>query len=396
MYKLIGSTIWEIPLCGKMSWGWCKILQVYQIVRPFIWCNLGNGANVSDWYDNWCSLGPLTDIISNHDIYGAGFRLYSKVNEVINAGQWRWPPKWDSKYPTIRHITIPILDNGSDRLVWKNADSKEEEFSVATVWNCIRPRVNEVDWYHVVLFSHQIPRHAIHLWLVIKRKLKTQDTLRQWDASSNTNLNLLQYPLCEMQPDSHDHLFFECVFSLQVWEHLKRMTNIPNRPRDLNSIVDFPILLARMRSARSVISKLVFAANFIWKMSNSEEPVNKGEMGESSKKLKRKYETMKGFKGDERVMFEFILRDFGEREIWDKVKEPLSPWLNENEYSICCENTTHMMNALKEARMESREMFLSIHHSLKMLLDIISKMNGKLEDEKIKINNKGKGKVNDF
>ncbi|GJZ45395.1 retrovirus-related pol polyprotein from transposon TNT 1-94 [Tanacetum coccineum] len=51
---------------------------------------------------------------------------------------------------------------------------------------------------------------------------------------------------------------------------------------------------------------------------------------------------------------------------------------------------------IKEERMESREMLLSIHHSLKMLLDIISKMNRKLEDEKVKRNDKGKKKVNEF
>ncbi|GJR59938.1 hypothetical protein Tco_1502100 [Tanacetum coccineum] len=119
-------------------------------------------------------------------------------------------------------------------------------------------------------------------------------------------------------------------------------------------------------------------------------------MRESSKKLKRKFETMKGYEGDERIMFKFILRGFAKSEIWDKVKEPLRTKLNEDKYSICCENTTHMMNALKEARLESREMLLSIHHNLKMLLDIISKMNRKLEDEKIKKNDKGKEKVNDF
>ncbi|GJR71843.1 hypothetical protein Tco_0084208 [Tanacetum coccineum] len=81
-------------------------------------------------------------------------------------------------------------------------------------------------------------------------------------------------------------------------------------------------------------------------MSNSKEFVNEGEMEESSKKSKRKVETVKGYEGDE--------------------------------------------------RMESREMLLSINHSLKMLLDIISKMNRKLEDENIKMNDKGKGKVNDF
>ncbi|GJZ55722.1 hypothetical protein Tco_0610915 [Tanacetum coccineum] len=101
-------------------------------------------------------------------------------------------------------------------------------------------------------------------------KLKTQDTLSQWDVSSNTDLNLLKCPLYDMQPDSHDHLFFECVFSLHVWEHVKRFMSIPNIPSDLSSILDFLIPLAKIRSARSVIAKLVFAAScyFIWQEHN--------------------------------------------------------------------------------------------------------------------------------
>nr|GFA03218.1 hypothetical protein [Tanacetum cinerariifolium] len=131
-------------------------------------------------------------------------------------------------------------------------------------------------------------------------------------------------------------------------------------------------------------------------MYNSKGSVNQGEIGESSKKLKRKFKTMKGYEDDERLMFKFILNGFLKSEIWDKVKEPLSLKLNEDEYSICCENTTHMMNVLKEARMELREMILSIHHSIKMLFDIISNMNRKFEDEKVKRNDKGKEKANEF
>nr|GEW24093.1 hypothetical protein [Tanacetum cinerariifolium] len=76
-------------------------------------------------------------------------------------------------------------------------------------------------------------------------------------------------------------------------------------------------------------------------MCNSEGFVNKGEIEESSKKSKRKFKTMKGYEGDEQIMFEFILRGFAESEIWDK-------------------------------------------------------MNRKLEDEMIKSNDKGNEKVNDF
>ncbi|GKA90115.1 hypothetical protein Tco_0811927 [Tanacetum coccineum] len=126
-----------------------------------------------------------------------------------------------------------------------------------------------------------------------------------------------------------------------------------------------------LKKETSTLGEIV-SLNYIKKMSNSEGSVNKGEVEESSKKLKRKFEKIKGNEGDERIMFEFILRGFAKSKIWDKVKEPLSLKLNEDGYSICCENTTHMMNALKEARMESREMLLSIHHSLNMLLDIVT------------------------
>nr|GFB69011.1 hypothetical protein [Tanacetum cinerariifolium] len=115
---------------------------------------------------------------------------------------------------------------------------------------CIGPRGSEIDWYYLVWFSHQILRHAIHLWLVIKRKLKTQDTLLQWDVSSNTNLNLIHCPLYKTQPDSYDHLFFKCCLSSHVWEHLKSLIGIPNMPSSLDLIVRF--LTRLLRSALNV------------------------------------------------------------------------------------------------------------------------------------------------
>ncbi|GJU47766.1 hypothetical protein Tco_1217321 [Tanacetum coccineum] len=48
------------------------------------------------------------------------------------------------------------------------------------------------------------------------------------------------------------------------------------------------------------VSHLEAVKGIFRKMSNSEESVNKGEIGESSKKLKRKFKTMKGYIRDER------------------------------------------------------------------------------------------------
>ncbi|GJS61792.1 reverse transcriptase domain, reverse transcriptase zinc-binding domain protein [Tanacetum coccineum] len=165
-----------------------------------------------------------------------------------------------------------------DRIVWKTRNDMDSGFSVATVWDCIRPRGAKIDWYNLVWFSHNIPRHSIHLWLVIQRKLKTQDKLRQWDVSSNTNLNLLQCPLCERQPDSHDHLFFECIFSLQVPNPIYSLMAsdsyacwmkwwLSSDPMARGSVYDFGYVLRVECQARAVLffpSPRFFPLGFSW------------------------------------------------------------------------------------------------------------------------------------
>ncbi|GJZ24146.1 hypothetical protein Tco_0561605 [Tanacetum coccineum] len=262
VYKLRGRNFWDLPLSGNMSWGWRKILQVRPLIRQFIWYRLGEGNTVSAWFDRWCLLSPLSHLVTPRDIHRAGFNMASKVHDIVTNGSWKWPNEWRLKYPSLYTITVPsLVPNSLDQIVWKTRNDMDSGFSVATVWDCIRPRGAEIDWYNLVWFSHNIPRHSIHLWLVIQRKLKTQDKLRQWDVSSNTNLNLLQCPLCERQPDSHDHLFFECIFSLHVWHQVQSFTGVPNMPSSLDMIVNLLSPGARKRSARSIIVKLVFAAS---------------------------------------------------------------------------------------------------------------------------------------
>nr|GEW48405.1 hypothetical protein [Tanacetum cinerariifolium] len=62
------------------------------------------------------------------------------------------------------------------------------KFLVKYAWDEFKPRGTEVPWYRIVWFTHQIPRHAFHLWLVMRNSLKTQDKLRQWDVGDGTDL----------------------------------------------------------------------------------------------------------------------------------------------------------------------------------------------------------------
>ncbi|PWA82184.1 reverse transcriptase domain, Reverse transcriptase zinc-binding domain protein [Artemisia annua] len=66
-------------------------------------------------------------------------------------------------------------------------------FLVACAWDSLRARADQVDWFHIPWFPHCIPWHAVHLWLVIRRKLKTQDRLRESDVGPNVELSLLKH-----------------------------------------------------------------------------------------------------------------------------------------------------------------------------------------------------------
>ena len=57
---------------------------------------------------------------------------------------------------------------------------------------------------------------AFILWMAIKGRLQTQDRLMKWNNDTN-----MKCPLCKRVNDSHNHLFFECEFSSNVWEKLK-------------------------------------------------------------------------------------------------------------------------------------------------------------------------------
>nr|GEX13993.1 hypothetical protein [Tanacetum cinerariifolium] len=231
-YKLKGMNFWDIPIRGNMTWGWRKILRLRPYIRLFIRNQIGDGSKVSMWFDRWCPICPLSSIISPHDIHRAGFDMFNVVKDTIVDGQWTWPHEWILRYHILATIGVSaIVPNELDNLEWRTSSGTTLNFSVSLVRECIWARGEEVNWCDVVWFSNCIPRHTFHLWLVIKWKLKTQDTLRQWDV----------------------------------------FVGLPMLVTSFNAIIDHIIPMSKKKNARSMIAKLVFAASsyFIWQERNN-------------------------------------------------------------------------------------------------------------------------------
>nr|GFA92189.1 hypothetical protein [Tanacetum cinerariifolium] len=129
------------------------------------------------------------------DMFGAGLNLSTKVKDIIHDGSLVWPSV--------------LLEKG-----------------------------DKVDWFSMVWFNFCIPRHAFNLWLIVKRKLKTQDMIRSWEVS--------------------DSLGTTCALCLNLANH------------DIYALISLLQPVVKRRMIKSIIVRLVIAAfaYYIWQKHN--------------------------------------------------------------------------------------------------------------------------------
>nr|GEV04253.1 hypothetical protein [Tanacetum cinerariifolium] len=243
-YKLNGRSFWDVPCRGDVSWGWRKLLQIRSTIRPFTWHKINNGKSTSFWFDRWTDVCPIKDMLSNRDIARAGFSLDYSVSNVIDDGVWKWPLDWLSKFPSMAQLQVPLLiDDMDDDILWQDMNGVLRPFSVACVWDTIRVGL---------------------MWFI--EKLKTQDRLWQWDVCPSIDLNLLRCPLCDLVPDSHAYLFFECSFASQVWSKVRVLCGMDYIPLRLMDVIAFIVTISKGGTVVIILSRLVVAATsyYIW------------------------------------------------------------------------------------------------------------------------------------
>nr|GEV65434.1 reverse transcriptase domain, reverse transcriptase zinc-binding domain protein [Tanacetum cinerariifolium] len=206
------------------------------IIWKFIWSKIGNGRNTSLWFDTWVDFEPLAAQISPRDIARSGLSLQSKVQDVIHHGLWVWPQELLVKYPFLNNYNTPIREDARDSLVWCNIHGNVKKFSVSQVWDDIRHR-------------------------------DSKDLVPMWDVSDSL---IMVCSLCESVPDSHDHLFFKCLFAKGIWDRVKVCAGLAYYTPNVYDIIQSLMPIMKRRTTNSVVVKLVVAAAtyYIWQEHN--------------------------------------------------------------------------------------------------------------------------------
>ncbi|CAI9288725.1 unnamed protein product [Lactuca saligna] len=295
---LKGRSFWDIEKKNGLSWSWRNLIKLKDAVRNHFCNKIGDGASSFIWFDDWHPLGPLSYVISPREISQAGFSISDKVRDVIVDDSWFWPNEWCDIIPQLRNFQLPFLNPSiPDKVMWRSSSGRIIDFSIKRVCDDLSNFGNEVSWVHLVWFKQRIPRHSFILWLAVQERLMTQDRMRFWDKNKN-----LYCVLCNKQPDSHSHLFFECSFSNHVWEAVKDKTGIISDSHGWKELIEELQEKFKGKSILVFITKIAFAASvyYIWRERNR-RLFRKGK-SEESKVMLEIFEEIRlkliGLKGD--------------------------------------------------------------------------------------------------
>ena len=194
-------------------------MRLRPVFRPLIKHHIGDGRDTSLWFDNWMPMGPIHEAMGNRVIYDSGLPRDARVQAIIHVNRSHWPVANSTELITLKELTqdIPPPDHDRrDRTIW--CPSRRGNYTTSSAWNYFRVSKSKVDWYTLVWFHGRLPRAAFFLWLPVKGKLGTQDRLFQPVPG-------ILCLFCGACLETHDHLFFACPATKQIWARILHKGN---------------------------------------------------------------------------------------------------------------------------------------------------------------------------
>lgn len=219
---LKGRSLWQLSIPNDCSWIWKQVLKLRTIALPHLQYHVGRGDKINLWYDPWLhgeALNPNPSLISN-----SGLPATATVSSILQNSVWTLPA---SNYHDVilfcRRIELcPPPSQTADCVRWGNWDIHTVKAS--QIWESIRHRHQLVPWHPILWNKLHVPRYSFIMWLGLLKRLQTNDRTQHYTG------RIFNCPLCKQRPETFDHLFFNCNYSLAVFKAVMDLGNWPNLP----------------------------------------------------------------------------------------------------------------------------------------------------------------------
>lgn len=112
----------------------------------------------------------------------------------------------------------------------------------------------------------RIPKHSFILWLAVRNGLATQEKLLYWKHIPPDSC----CTFCGLMPDSIEHLFFMCSFSMGVWKVIKNLAGTHDVPNDWAGVLVYLKMMSNKKCVEYSMIRLCLAAvvYHIWRERN--------------------------------------------------------------------------------------------------------------------------------
>lgn len=219
--KIKDGIFWCLDEKKQTSWTWKTILNLRPIARNFLRSSLGNGLQLSFWFDWWTPLGPLIDFLGTSGPAQTGISLQAKVANACSSVGWNLRPARSSHAESLQiyltTVSPPSLASDLDSFSWLIGSEELENFSTKKTWEALRQRSDPLPWTDQVWYKGAIPRHAFMMWLMHLDRLPTRARLASWGLQIDTSCCL-----CGLFLETRDHLFLHCEVSEGLWLEINK------------------------------------------------------------------------------------------------------------------------------------------------------------------------------
>ncbi|CAA7020368.1 unnamed protein product [Microthlaspi erraticum] len=227
-----GASFWNLKENATSSASWNSILRLRPEAKHFINVVLGNGLKASFWFDAWTPMGPLIDAIGEQGPRNLRIERNATVASACPSGTWNIPqPRSEAVVKLHSYLTtipVPSISMQDDYYTWTVDSNVYTGFNASKTWEALRPRAPPKNWAPSVWFKGSIPRHAFNMWVTHLDRLPTRSRLASWGIITSTDCCL-----CGREPETRDHLFLKCCYSVQLW--ISALQKIDPRPHHFQS-----------------------------------------------------------------------------------------------------------------------------------------------------------------
>uniref|UniRef100_M1D352 Orf147a protein n=1 Tax=Solanum tuberosum TaxID=4113 RepID=M1D352_SOLTU len=136
-----------------------------------------------------------------------------------------------------------------------------EQYSIKKVYEQMRGDREKVEWRKLIWSNYGAPKWLFILYLALNRRLSTKDRMAKWGVTSN-----LTCPLCQVEDEDIDHLFFACMFTAGIWKKLLAWQGIQRTGGKWHEEVQWATTHMKSNTSKANVYRMVMAGTIyhVW------------------------------------------------------------------------------------------------------------------------------------